>query len=266
MRLAEGNLKQLIPSKRFSLQTYIRNFPLMLCRPLLLLGAGRQGMRTTSFLPSLRFHADADDFNCASLLRTGCFGPQVWSRSLLLFAEALLAEICRCTLELSPAWSHLLIRWLWLIILYVSKRAKWKPKRRKALCGSWLMKISVGPLQYLKVANPENPMSSPQCCHCGWRGKHAPNCPFGVKGRKSHKVVFLRPGVIADPSNFQSQRYGTSVMASCHSCLHQPLQRLPFRCVDYWWVPGTPFWTVMDLLHLLHPSLFCRVDYWEIPV
>ncbi|KIM82195.1 hypothetical protein PILCRDRAFT_820567 [Piloderma croceum F 1598] len=20
--------------------------------------------------------------------------------------------------------------------------------------------------------------SSPQCCHCGWRGSHAPNCPF----------------------------------------------------------------------------------------
>ncbi|PBL04107.1 hypothetical protein ARMGADRAFT_43255 [Armillaria gallica] len=20
--------------------------------------------------------------------------------------------------------------------------------------------------------------SSPQCCHCGWRGAHAPNCPF----------------------------------------------------------------------------------------
>ncbi|KAH8106727.1 hypothetical protein BXZ70DRAFT_903580 [Cristinia sonorae] len=20
--------------------------------------------------------------------------------------------------------------------------------------------------------------SSPQCCHCGWRGDHAPNCPF----------------------------------------------------------------------------------------
>ncbi|CAL1716219.1 unnamed protein product [Somion occarium] len=18
----------------------------------------------------------------------------------------------------------------------------------------------------------------PQCCHCGWRGSHAPNCPF----------------------------------------------------------------------------------------
>ncbi|KAJ7082014.1 hypothetical protein B0H15DRAFT_853160 [Mycena belliarum] len=18
----------------------------------------------------------------------------------------------------------------------------------------------------------------PQCCHCGWRGEHAPNCPF----------------------------------------------------------------------------------------
>ncbi|KIM35607.1 hypothetical protein M413DRAFT_79204, partial [Hebeloma cylindrosporum] len=20
--------------------------------------------------------------------------------------------------------------------------------------------------------------SSPQCCHCGWRGAHSPNCPF----------------------------------------------------------------------------------------
>ncbi|KAK0193466.1 hypothetical protein F5146DRAFT_926994 [Armillaria mellea] len=20
--------------------------------------------------------------------------------------------------------------------------------------------------------------SAPQCCHCGWRGAHAPNCPF----------------------------------------------------------------------------------------
>ncbi|KAA1471465.1 hypothetical protein DENSPDRAFT_776601 [Dentipellis sp. KUC8613] len=20
--------------------------------------------------------------------------------------------------------------------------------------------------------------SSPQCCHCGWRGSHSPNCPF----------------------------------------------------------------------------------------
>ncbi|GBE77271.1 hypothetical protein BKA93DRAFT_733954 [Sparassis latifolia] len=20
--------------------------------------------------------------------------------------------------------------------------------------------------------------SSPQCCHCGWRGAHAPTCPF----------------------------------------------------------------------------------------
>ncbi|KZT30977.1 hypothetical protein NEOLEDRAFT_1054402 [Neolentinus lepideus HHB14362 ss-1] len=20
--------------------------------------------------------------------------------------------------------------------------------------------------------------SSPQCCHCGWRGGHSPNCPF----------------------------------------------------------------------------------------
>ncbi|KIJ97040.1 hypothetical protein K443DRAFT_681826 [Laccaria amethystina LaAM-08-1] len=20
--------------------------------------------------------------------------------------------------------------------------------------------------------------SSPQCCHCGWRGSHAANCPF----------------------------------------------------------------------------------------
>ncbi|KIY46835.1 hypothetical protein FISHEDRAFT_28679, partial [Fistulina hepatica ATCC 64428] len=19
---------------------------------------------------------------------------------------------------------------------------------------------------------------SPQCCHCGWRGSHAPDCPF----------------------------------------------------------------------------------------
>ncbi|KAG7439374.1 uncharacterized protein BT62DRAFT_1081639 [Guyanagaster necrorhizus] len=21
--------------------------------------------------------------------------------------------------------------------------------------------------------------SEPQCCHCGWRGAHAPGCPFG---------------------------------------------------------------------------------------
>ncbi|KAI0059421.1 hypothetical protein BV25DRAFT_1828939 [Artomyces pyxidatus] len=20
--------------------------------------------------------------------------------------------------------------------------------------------------------------SAPQCCHCGWRGSHSPNCPF----------------------------------------------------------------------------------------
>ena len=20
--------------------------------------------------------------------------------------------------------------------------------------------------------------NAPQCCHCGWRGDHAPNCPF----------------------------------------------------------------------------------------
>ncbi|KAL4070255.1 hypothetical protein J3A83DRAFT_4241505 [Scleroderma citrinum] len=19
---------------------------------------------------------------------------------------------------------------------------------------------------------------APQCCHCGWRGSHSPNCPF----------------------------------------------------------------------------------------
>ncbi|KAK7453423.1 hypothetical protein VKT23_011690 [Stygiomarasmius scandens] len=23
-----------------------------------------------------------------------------------------------------------------------------------------------------------NVHSAPQCCHCGWRGAHAPNCPF----------------------------------------------------------------------------------------
>ncbi|KAK0207265.1 hypothetical protein IW262DRAFT_1420648 [Armillaria fumosa] len=22
-------------------------------------------------------------------------------------------------------------------------------------------------------------VSEPQCCHCGWRGAHAPGCPFG---------------------------------------------------------------------------------------
>ncbi|KAL1750832.1 hypothetical protein FB107DRAFT_223206, partial [Schizophyllum commune] len=26
-------------------------------------------------------------------------------------------------------------------------------------------------------AAPTN-ASAPQCCHCGWRGAHAPDCPF----------------------------------------------------------------------------------------
>ncbi|XP_006453874.1 hypothetical protein AGABI2DRAFT_63000 [Agaricus bisporus var. bisporus H97] len=25
---------------------------------------------------------------------------------------------------------------------------------------------------------PVDSESSPQCCHCGWRGTHAPDCPF----------------------------------------------------------------------------------------
>ncbi|KAI9066447.1 hypothetical protein FKP32DRAFT_1589515 [Trametes sanguinea] len=34
---------------------------------------------------------------------------------------------------------------------------------------------------YSSVADPESctlAASSPQCCHCGWRGAHAPTCPF----------------------------------------------------------------------------------------
>ncbi|KAI5835184.1 hypothetical protein K523DRAFT_228843, partial [Schizophyllum commune Tattone D] len=27
------------------------------------------------------------------------------------------------------------------------------------------------------AAAPTN-ASAPQCCHCGWRGAHAPDCPF----------------------------------------------------------------------------------------
>ncbi|KIM64191.1 hypothetical protein SCLCIDRAFT_115781 [Scleroderma citrinum Foug A] len=23
-----------------------------------------------------------------------------------------------------------------------------------------------------------NAGGAPQCCHCGWRGSHSPNCPF----------------------------------------------------------------------------------------
>ncbi|ETW86746.1 hypothetical protein HETIRDRAFT_41255 [Heterobasidion irregulare TC 32-1] len=32
-----------------------------------------------------------------------------------------------------------------------------------------------------KVDSDEHPFanfSSPQCCHCGWRGAHSPTCPF----------------------------------------------------------------------------------------
>ncbi|EIN14340.1 hypothetical protein PUNSTDRAFT_57751, partial [Punctularia strigosozonata HHB-11173 SS5] len=25
---------------------------------------------------------------------------------------------------------------------------------------------------------PVSSMTAPQCCHCGWRGSHAPTCPF----------------------------------------------------------------------------------------
>ncbi|KIY45563.1 hypothetical protein FISHEDRAFT_49051 [Fistulina hepatica ATCC 64428] len=30
------------------------------------------------------------------------------------------------------------------------------------------------------LSAPSTPVndSSPQCCHCGWRGEHAPDCPF----------------------------------------------------------------------------------------
>ncbi|KZV71025.1 hypothetical protein PENSPDRAFT_651056 [Peniophora sp. CONT] len=28
-----------------------------------------------------------------------------------------------------------------------------------------------------EASAPTN-LSAPQCCHCGWRGSHAPNCPF----------------------------------------------------------------------------------------
>ncbi|PBK65370.1 hypothetical protein ARMSODRAFT_892030 [Armillaria solidipes] len=29
------------------------------------------------------------------------------------------------------------------------------------------------------LSNTSRGVSEPQCCHCGWRGAHAPGCPFG---------------------------------------------------------------------------------------
>ncbi|TFK89868.1 hypothetical protein K466DRAFT_485883 [Polyporus arcularius HHB13444] len=35
------------------------------------------------------------------------------------------------------------------------------------------------PVPYAVDATPcPTAASSPQCCHCGWRGAHAPTCPF----------------------------------------------------------------------------------------
>ncbi|KDR85918.1 hypothetical protein GALMADRAFT_393053 [Galerina marginata CBS 339.88] len=31
--------------------------------------------------------------------------------------------------------------------------------------------------------------SSPQCCHCGWRGSHSPNCPFSILSCYRFQVV-----------------------------------------------------------------------------
>ncbi|PBK80036.1 hypothetical protein ARMGADRAFT_94120 [Armillaria gallica] len=30
----------------------------------------------------------------------------------------------------------------------------------------------------LTIHVPARGISEPQCCHCGWRGAHAPGCPF----------------------------------------------------------------------------------------
>ncbi|EKM49575.1 uncharacterized protein PHACADRAFT_265118 [Phanerochaete carnosa HHB-10118-sp] len=29
-----------------------------------------------------------------------------------------------------------------------------------------------------QVPSDKGSSGQPQCCHCGWRGSHAPNCPF----------------------------------------------------------------------------------------
>ncbi|KAF8273838.1 hypothetical protein EI94DRAFT_1715031 [Lactarius quietus] len=39
--------------------------------------------------------------------------------------------------------------------------------------------IPLPPRQGTDIENPCVNFSAPQCCHCGWRGTHSPNCPFG---------------------------------------------------------------------------------------
>ncbi|KAF9495613.1 hypothetical protein BDN71DRAFT_1447278 [Pleurotus eryngii] len=49
-----------------------------------------------------------------------------------------------------------------------------RPNDADALCSPSSASITI---TSSVLSIPTN-CSAPQCCHCGWRGSHAPNCPF----------------------------------------------------------------------------------------
>lgn len=83
------------------------------------------------------------------------------------------ATVGTCILPPSPRLSILIHHTFYTITSHPILHSPKKPNFK--MCAP--AKTETKPQATAKV--PVDASREPQCCHCGWRGDHSPDCPFG---------------------------------------------------------------------------------------
>ncbi|KAH8094734.1 hypothetical protein BXZ70DRAFT_356494 [Cristinia sonorae] len=68
---------------------------------------------------------------------------------------------------------------------------------------------------------------APQCCHCGWRGAHAPTCPFNRPPLRRCRIALvshLATSLVSPPPTAITATFATNI---AHRFIHSPRGVVP---------------------------------------